>query len=83
MTLNVDGRHPSVKEVARWFHYDHLPPGLFEVSKHCHDLVELLLANLDDGPQLTKGLQHLLEAKDCFVRQAREDSDAPVAGRGY
>jgi hypothetical protein len=44
--------------------------------------VEVLLTNLEDGPQLTKGLQHLLEAKDCFVRQAREDADT-VAGQGY
>ncbi len=83
MTLDTENRHPSVREVCRWFHYDHLPPGLFEVSKDVHDLVELLLVKLEDGPQLTKGLQHLLEAKDCFVRQAREDSDTPVAGRGY
>jgi hypothetical protein len=80
--MRTEGRHPSVQSVCRWFHYDHLPPGLFEVSKHCHDLAETLLANLEDGPELTAGLRKLLEAKDCFVRQAREDSDA-VAGRGY
>jgi hypothetical protein len=34
-----------------------------------------MLQKLDDGPELTIGLRKLLEAKDCFVRQAREDAD--------
>lgn len=73
--MQADGRHKAVQDTVRWFHYDHLPPALYEVSKHCHDLAELMLTNLDDGPELTIGLRKLLEAKDCFVRQAREDVD--------
>lgn len=69
-------RHPAVLEIFKWFHYKHLPSGLFEVSKHCHDLAELMLENIPkDDPQLTRGLQHLLEAKDCFVRAKRAEID--------
>lgn len=32
--------------------------------------------NLSDGPELTAGLRKLLEAKDCFVRQAIKDQEA-------
>lgn len=30
-----------------------------------------MIRELPDGPELTAGLRKLLEAKDCFVRQAR------------
>jgi hypothetical protein len=29
-----------------------------------------MISELPDGPELTAGLRKLLEAKDCFVRQA-------------
>lgn len=65
---DLNGRHPSVQEVAQWFHYDHLPESLQLVSKACHDLAEDMIEKLPDSPQLTIGLQHLLIAKDAFVR---------------
>lgn len=37
------------------------------------DFRDQLLALLGDGPELTAGLRKLLEAKDCFVRQALID----------
>ena len=73
--MNTEGRHQSIKDVCIWFHYDHLPPGLYEVSKHCHDLAELMLENIPDDAQLTVGLQHLLVAKDAFVRAMRKSID--------
>lgn len=77
----LDGRHPAIQDVCMWFHYDHLPPGLYEVSKHCHDLAELILENVPDDPQLTIGLQHLLVAKDAFVRAKRKSIDGgPTRG---
>jgi hypothetical protein len=33
-----------------------------------------LLELTGDGPQLTLGLQHLVDAKDCIVRQAIADN---------
>lgn len=74
--MNLEGRHPAIQEVGVWFHYDHLPPGLYDVSKHCHDLAELMLTNIKtDDPQLTHGLNLLLQAKDCFVRAKRKSID--------
>ena len=68
--MNTHGRHPATAQVARHFTFAHLPPGLQEISKPCHDLAEAMLASLPDGPELTAGLRKLLEAKDCFVRAA-------------
>lgn len=62
-------RHPSVQEVVEWFEYDHLTNQTLKLlSEACHDLAVDMVDKLGDHPQLTKGLQHLLEAKDCFVR---------------
>jgi len=67
----LEGRHPGVAQIARFFAYDHLPPGpLREVSGECAELAEWLIDRLPDGPELTAGLRKLLEAKDCFVRAA-------------
>lgn len=33
-------------------------------------MAELQVGRLDDGQELSAGLRRLLEAKDCFVRQA-------------
>lgn len=63
-------RHPATLDLLRWFDYDHLPPHLQAVSQHCHALAFEMASSLPDGPELTAGLRKLLEAKDCFVRQA-------------
>ncbi len=68
--INVEGRHPSTVNLARFFAYDHLPVHLQETSRLCHNLAEDMVDSLSDGPELTAGLRHLLEAKDCFVRAA-------------
>ena len=56
--------------ILKYFAYEHLPPKLQEVSKPIGDLAHQLDALLPDGPEKTTGLRKLLEAKDCFVRQA-------------
>lgn len=70
-------RHPSVQEKMRWL----LPnPRLDGIAadiamlfwQHGVDLTDIL----DDGSQLTLGLQHLIDGKDCCVRQALTDSGA-------
>lgn len=72
---NVDNRHPSTQHIIRLFEYGHLSNGpLRETSAHCAGLAWTMVERLEDGLELTAGLRHLLEAKDCFVRQALLDS---------
>lgn len=74
---DLEGRHPGVAGIARYFTYAHLPEHLRQISKPCHDLAEQMIRDLPDGPELTVGLRKLLEAKDCFVRAAL-DAAPPV-----
>lgn len=72
MTLFIDStRHDSVKHFKELFEYGHLSPELQNISRRCCDLAQQMIDSLSDGPELTAGLRKLLEAKDCFVRQAR------------
>lgn len=57
----------------RWFAYDHLPEEMQEVSKEVHALAEKMYDLLGSGAEKSAGMRKLLEAKDCFVRQARDD----------
>lgn len=68
--MDLSARNSYVQAKMRWFEYDHLTGLKREVSKLHADLAYALLELLDDGPQLTLGLQHLIDAKDCHVRQA-------------
>ena len=72
MTHYVDttGRHPGTAHLAKYFDFAHLPPHLQTVSQPCAQLAQDMIRALPDGPELTAGLRHLLEAKDCFVRAA-------------
>lgn len=72
--IGLEGRHPGTVAIARWFAYDHLPQALRDVSQPCHDLAEDMIRELPDGPELTAGLRKLLEAKDCFVRAALDET---------
>jgi hypothetical protein len=68
---DLDLRHPSTGALLRWFEFAHLRDGVpREVSRACANLASALVTELTDGPELTAGLRKLLEAKDCFVRQA-------------
>jgi hypothetical protein len=62
--------HQATLDLLRWFDSDHLPAHLQAVSQPFQDLAIDLTAFLRDGPELSAGLRKLLEAKDCFVRQA-------------
>lgn len=70
IVMDLSQRHPGTAGIARFFDYEHLPARLQEISGPCHDLAEVMIRNLPDGPELTAGLRKLLEAKDCFVRAA-------------
>ena len=66
----VEGRHPSTQHFAPLFGHAHLPQHLADISRPFHDLAVSMIGQLSDGPELSTGLRKLLEAKDCFVRQA-------------
>ncbi|BCP29578.1 hypothetical protein [Mycobacterium intracellulare] len=71
MATNECSRHPATQHLLDLFAYDHLPPGDVQItSGMCSLFAHEMAARLGDGPELTTGLRKLLEAKDCFVRQA-------------
>lgn len=75
MATNESSRHPGTQHVLDLFSYDHLPTGeLRTTSGMCSLFAHQMASWLGDGPELTTGLRKLLEAKDCFVRQAVIDS---------
>lgn len=62
--------HPSTKAILRYFRYGHLADSKLRDTSYkfyvlAHDLADEL-----EGPELTAGLRHLLEAKDCVIRAA-------------
>jgi hypothetical protein len=72
--MDLADRHPSTVAVARYFDYQHLAGDLRLFSAECAALADSMLTHLDDSPELTVGLRKLLEAKDCFVRAALDES---------
>lgn len=71
--VKAENRHPSTQQLARWFTFDHLQENLRPPSRACADLAQEMIDTLADGPELSAGLRHLLEAKDAFVRAAIAD----------
>ena len=78
---HLPGRHPGTRQIARWFTYSHLINSeAYKISRECHELADVMIGELPDGPELTAGLRKLLEAKDAFVRAALAASeDGPDA----
>jgi uncharacterized protein len=74
-----ESRHPATQHLLDQFAYGHLPAHLQRVSRPLHDLAHQMADTLQDGPELSTGLRKLLEAKDCFVRQAVGDEKARSA----
>lgn len=64
------GGKPYTNQIMQYFEYAHLPEHLQQISKPVSDLAHQLNEQLPDGPEKSTGLRKLLEAKDCFVRQA-------------
>lgn len=61
--------HEAVRNVMRYFVYDHLPAHLQDVSAKFSALAHYV-AHSFSGPEATVALRKLLEAKDCAVRAA-------------
>jgi hypothetical protein len=73
--LLLKDRHPSTRHAHKMLIPNpSLPTPLREISELCAELRDDVLARCGDGPELSAGLRKLLEAKDCFVRQALEDN---------
>jgi hypothetical protein len=67
-------RHPGTQHLIDLLEVNpNLPVPMAAIAQRCEDLAIELLYMLQDGPELTTGLRKLLEAKDCFVRQAVVD----------
>lgn len=65
---------PEVEHLLRLFEYGHLPKHLQAVSSLLHTTAWAMAEwGSGHGIELKAGLRKLLEAKDCFVRQAVED----------
>jgi hypothetical protein len=80
LTERAEDRHPGVRQLVRWLEPN---PRLPDLARRQAEAIEeaaaRVLEYLGDGPELTAGLRHLLEAKDCFVRQALADQEATAA----
>lgn len=59
-----------MNSIMKYFEYSHLPEKLQAVSKPICELALEMDKSLPDGAEKSAGLRKLLEAKDCFVRQA-------------
>lgn len=64
--------HQAVKEILRWFRYDHLPEKLQIISSLFHDLAHDVAERAPDSRETTVALRKLLEAKDAAVRAAMD-----------
>lgn len=65
--------HPSMVSIMRAFDNSHLDAAPEDVQKTfdmCAGLAEWMVTNLSSSSEVVAGLRHLVEAKDCFVRQA-------------
>lgn len=65
---------PPREMALRHFAYEHLRhPELREISRQIHDLAVAMYEQLGSGAEKSAGMRKLVEAKDCFVRQAVDD----------
>ncbi len=67
-------RFDPTADMLRFFEYDHLSAPLREVSGQFCVLAEWIAGHLEPGPEKTAGMRKLLEAKDCAVRAALNDT---------
>ena len=56
------------ERMMKWFAYSHLPQHLQVVSEPFHQLADVIVKDIEPGPERTVALRKLLEAKDAAVR---------------
>lgn len=59
---------PPSDPILQFFTYEHLRPGLREISQPFSVMAHNLVTWLPRNPERTVALRKLLEAKDCAVR---------------
>lgn len=78
MITPLSARNPATQHLSRLLEPNqNLPDDLYEISSLVRDMRDRMLDRCQDGPELSTGLRKLLEAKDCFVRQALIDRETP------
>jgi len=70
--------HPATKHLLRYFAADHLPPGLRQVSEPMHELAMTLAETLPPGPEALTALRKLLEAQDCIMLAALDETSTTI-----
>lgn len=76
--------HPSMESIKRAFDFEHLSGDGRTVSEQVAKLADWMIIALPSSSETVAGLRKLLEAKDCFVRQAvwtQQDADKAAARR--
>lgn len=73
LPADYSDRNLNTQHLLSLFEFKHLPPHLQEISAPLNAIAHHMVDELDDGPELSAGLRKLVEAKDCFVRQAVQD----------
>lgn len=77
LTEHYADRDPGTVELLRWLEPNpNLPHRAALQARVIEAATFALLDKLGDGAELRAGLRKLLEAKDCFVRQALADEQA-------
>ena len=72
----VHGRHPAVVQLAGYFDAERVGVAGRPYAAEIEHTARTMLHAIPDSPELTVGLRKLLEARDCFIRAAREAEEA-------
>ena len=72
MLFAASGRHPGVGQILRHLSWVDEPEDLQPIVGRLAETAIWMLSIIPDGPETTAGLRKLVEAKDCFLRAAKE-----------
>jgi len=70
------GRHPAVVTLASYFDARRVGEAGRPYAAEVEHTARTMLASIPDSPELTVGLRKLLEARECFIRAARDAEEA-------
>ncbi len=68
-------RHPAVVTLAGYFDAGRFPDPFGPIAAELEHTARTMLEAIPDHPELTVGLRKLLEARECFMRAAREAAE--------
>jgi hypothetical protein len=54
--------------MIKWFEWDHVPDDLKQICESFSRLADIVVQDIEPGPERTVALRKLLEAKDSAVR---------------